>query len=111
MTTQVTTTQLIKMLQDTRLRTLELITDLNAEQLIGPKLDTVNPLRWEVGHVAYFYEYFVLRALYGRESILVDKADAIYDSIAVAHETRWDLPLLSFDETLDYMHVVQCFIE
>jgi len=107
MTTQVTTTQLIKMLQDTRLRTLELITDLNAEQLIGPKLDTVNPLRWEVGHVAYFYEYFVLRALYGRESILGDKADAIYDSIAVAHETRWDLPLLSFDETLDYMQGTQ----
>ena len=107
MTTQVTTTQLIKMLQDTRLRTLELITDLNAEQLIGPKLDTVNPLRWEVGHVAYFYEYFVLRALYGRESILGDKADAIYDSIAVVHETRWDLPLLSFDETLDYMQGTQ----
>lgn len=107
MTTQVTTTQLIEMMQDTRQRTLELITDLNAEQLIGPKLDTVNPLRWEVGHVAYFYEYFVLCALYGRDSILGDRADVIYDSIAVAHETRWDLPLLSFDETLEYMQGTQ----
>lgn len=103
MTTHVTTTQLIEMMRNTRQRTLELITDLSAEQLIGPKLDTVNPLRWEVGHVAYFYEYFVLRALYGRSSILGDRADAIYDSISVAHETRWDLPLLTFDETLEYM--------
>ena len=107
MTTHPTTTQLIEMLQDTRQRTLELITDLNAEQLIGPKLDTVNPLRWEVGHVAYFYEFFVLRALYDRESIIGDRADTIYDSIAVAHETRWDLPLLSFEETLDYMQGTQ----
>ncbi len=103
MSARVTTTQLIEMMQDARVRTLELVTDLNDEQLIGPKLDTVNPLRWEIGHVAYFYEFFILRGLYGQRSIIGDRADEIYDSIAVAHETRWDLPLLTLDETLDYM--------
>ena len=31
------------------------------------------------------------------------KADELYDLIAVAHDTRWDLPLLSMTETLAYM--------
>ena len=103
MTAQISTAQLAAMLQDARIRTLELVDDLSAEQLIGPKLPTVNPLRWEIGHVAYFYEYFISRQLYGQVSLLGDRADQLYDSIAVAHDTRWDLPLLSLDETLGYM--------
>ena len=34
-------------------------------------------------------------------------ADALYDSSAVPHATRWDLPLPSRTATLDYMHQVQ----
>ena len=90
--------------------------DLDAEQLMGPKLDTVNPLRWEIGHVAYFYEYFVLRAHLGRDSVLGDKADALYDSIKISHETRWELPLLSMPDTLGYLAttkdaLIACLIE
>lgn len=107
MTTPVTTTQLIAMMQDARSRTRELVDDLSDEQLIGPKLATVNPLRWEIGHVAYFYEYFILRQLYGYESVLGNQqADALYDSINVHHETRWDLPLLSREQTHQYMQNV-----
>ena len=47
--------------QDSHQRTLALIEGLTDAQLIGPRLSTVNPLRWEVGHAAYFYEYWVLR--------------------------------------------------
>ena len=70
MTAQISTAQLAAMLQDTRTRTLELVDGLSAEQLIGPKLAVVNPLRWEIGHVAYFYEYFISRKLYGQKSRL-----------------------------------------
>lgn len=95
-------------MQDARARTLELLGDLNAEQLMGPRSPIVNPLRWEVGHVAYFYEWFVMMEIYGHESILGNKrAAALYDSIAVIHDTRWDLPLLTMDETLGYMQDVQ----
>lgn len=95
------------MLFDARQRTYELLDGLDAEQLIGPKMDTINPLRWEIGHVAYFYEYFILRQLYGEESILGnDKADGLYDSIAVAHNNRWNLPLLSLEDTKTYMQGV-----
>ena len=107
MTAAISTTKLIDMLQDARQRTCELLDGLDARQLMGPKMGTVNPLRWEVGHVAYFYEYFILRQLYGEESILGnDKADSLYDSISVAHNNRWDLPLLSLQDTKAYMQGV-----
>jgi len=100
------------MMQDARARTLELVDGLSADQLMGPKIRTVNPLRWEIGHVAYFYEFFILRELYGHDSLLGAQADELYDSIAVAHDTRWDLPLLSMDDTLGYMRgVLDALIE
>ena len=103
MTLRVSATYLTATLQDARARTLELVNGLDQVQLMGPKIPGVNPLRWEIGHIAYFYEFFILRELYGHESILGEKADELYDSIAVAHDTRWDLPLLSMAETLTYM--------
>jgi len=106
MTEPVNTAHLISNMQDARNRTLELVHDLDEEQLMGPRLPTVNPLRWEIAHTAYFYEFFILRQLYGHESVLGDRADRLYDSIAVAHDLRWDLPLLSRDETLSYMQAV-----
>lgn len=106
MTVPITTAQIIENMQDARNRTLELICDLSDEQLMGPKLPIVNPLRWEIAHVAYFYEFFILRQLYGMESVLGGRADQLYDSIAVAHDLRWDLPLLDRAETLSYMQTV-----
>src|SRR5712692_3507513 len=95
----------IEELQEARRRTLALIADLDDEQMIGPRLAIVNPLRWEIGHVAWFQEYWVLRHLCGRPPIRAD-GDALYDSTNVAHETRWDLPLPSRAETMTYMQKV-----
>jgi len=95
----------IDLLQEVRERTLALITDLDDEQLIGPRLSIVNPLRWEIGHVAWFQEYWVLRHLNHRAPIL-DGGDTLYDSARVAHETRWDLPLPSKADTIRYMQRV-----
>ena len=106
MTTPVSTAHLIENMQDARERTLELVRDLDDAQLMGPKLPTVNPLRWEIAHVAYFYEYFILRQLYGHQSVLGERADKLYDSIAIDHDLRWDLPLLTRAETLSYLSAV-----
>ena len=81
---------------------------MNAEQLIGPKLEIVNPLRWEIGHVAWFHEYFILRRKYGRET-LHERSDKVYDSIAIHHETRWDLPLLEMH--LNFIDNCQSLLE
>src|SRR5262249_45414786 len=47
-------------------------------------------------------EKWVLRHVAGHEPIRAD-ADALYDSAAVAHDTRWDLPLPGPEETLGYL--------
>ena len=92
-------------LREARSRSLALVADLNDDQMIGPRLDIVNPLLWEIGHVAWFQEYWVLRHLNGFAPILVN-GDTLYDSAKVAHETRWDLPLPSRTKTLAYMQCV-----
>ena len=102
MTKQVSGAQLAAMMRDARQRTLELLDGLDAEQLIGPKLPIVNPMQWEVGHVAWFHEYFILRRIYGYAPILPN-GDEIYDSIAIEHDVRWDLPLLTLDAVRNYM--------
>ena len=99
------TTDLIEGLRETRARTLELTVDLSAERLMGPRLRIVNPLRWEIGHVAWFQEFWVLRHLGGLRPILTS-GDSLYDSARVAHDTRWDLPLPSLAKTLAYMNEV-----
>lgn len=102
MTAPVSTKDIVAQMQSARQRTLELIEGLTAEQLIGPKLSIVNPMLWEIGHVAWFYEHFILRREYGAEPML-ERGDELYDSIAIAHERRWDLPLYSLQEMRDYM--------
>jgi iron(II)-dependent oxidoreductase len=96
------------MARDARRRTLELVQDLDDAQLLGPRLPIVNPLLWEIGHVAWFQECFVLRYGEGgrRGPSLRADADTLWDSIAVPHEVRWDLPLPSRAETLRYMEAV-----
>jgi iron(II)-dependent oxidoreductase len=97
-----TTAEIIEALREARARTLDLVRDLSDEQLIGPRLPIVNPLRWEIGHIAWFQEFWVLRHLADHSPIL-KHGDELYDSARVAHDTRWDLPPLERDETIAYM--------
>ena len=90
---------------DARKRTLDLIANLRDDQLLGPRLAIVNPLLWEIGHLAWFQEKWVLRHAGNRPSARPD-ADTLYDSSAVPHATRWDLPLPSRSETLAYLRQV-----
>jgi ergothioneine biosynthesis protein EgtB len=92
-------------LRETRARTLELVSDLTDEQLMGPRFSITNPLLWEIGHLAWFQEFWLLRHLGGKPPIL-ENGDSLYDSARVAHDTRWELPLLSRQETLAYMREV-----
>jgi iron(II)-dependent oxidoreductase len=101
----VTNGELIEALKEARARTLELVDDLNDEQLMGPRLKLVNPLRWEIGHLAWFQEFWVLRHL-AKQPPILKQGDELYDSARVAHDTRWDLPLLQRDKTLVYMERV-----
>ncbi len=91
---------------DARRRTLEIVADLSDEELMGPKLDIVNPLLWEIGHVAWFQEKWALRHALDRMP-LRDDADALWDSMAIAHDIRWDLHLPTRGATVQYMEDVR----
>ena len=79
--------------------------DLEGGQLLGPQLAIVNPPLWEIGHLGWFQERWCLR--WRPDGTLADSilpgADALYDSSAVAHATRWGLPLPSLPATRAYL--------
>ena len=54
---------------------------------LGPQLAIVNPPLWELGHVAWFQERWVLRHAAGRRPLRADsdKARAIIQSARAAH--------------------------
>ena len=64
-----------------------------------PYLTIINPPLWELGHVVWFAEWFILRgapannlAMAQCPSILHD-GDRWFDSSRVAHSSRWTLDL------------------
>lgn len=97
---------LAEWVRDARARTLELVADLSDEQLLGPRLAIVNPLLWEIGHVAWFQEKWALRHAAGKSPIRPG-VDSLYDSAAIPHDTRWDILLPSRQETLAYLMAVR----
>jgi ergothioneine biosynthesis protein EgtB len=76
---------------------------------LGPELAVpydagLNPPRWELGHVAWFQEWWIARnrqrslgircdPLHERPPSTLADADDWFDSSRVAHRTRWTLPL------------------
>jgi iron(II)-dependent oxidoreductase len=91
-------------LADSRARAARITADFEGERLLGPKLAIVNPPLWEIGHVAWFQEYWCLRLRPDgtRADSMLPDADRLYDSAKVAHDTRWDLPLPDLAATRKY---------
>ncbi len=76
-----------------------------------PQRPTLNPPLWELGHVGWFQERWLLRQPQRDLGSRADpnlplaaprraNADALYDSSRVEHEARWSLPLPDADATL-----------
>ena len=82
--------------------TLACVADLHDAQLEVPMLGVLNPLRWELGHCAFFHDVFVLGLLDGTPPRM-DRAAVLYDSFAVDHDDRWSLDLPGRTATLDYL--------
>jgi len=101
-----------------RARTLQLFASyervLGAASLTVPYSGEVNPPLWELGHVAWFQEYWVCRNRQLWRGIDADceaprspsvrpDADRHYDSSRVEHAARWQLPLADGAATRDYL--------
>ena len=91
--------------RDARNRTLQMVADLDDQQIMGPMLPTVNPLLWEMGHAAWFQEHWVLRHVAGQQPILAG-SDDLFDSIAIEHAVRWDLPIPPRQRVIGYLEQV-----
>jgi gamma-glutamyl hercynylcysteine S-oxide synthase len=89
-------------LLESRQYTKAYIDDLSDAQWSVPMLPTINPVLWEIGHVGWFMERWCLRAG-GELPSRLSAADRLYDSSAVAHASRWHLPLPSRTATLRYV--------
>lgn len=95
--------QLAAALQDARNYTLALFGRLRSAGLDDlarvPYLPIINPPLWELGHTAWFAEWFVLREAVSsrpgsaRHPCLLGGGDCWFDSINVAHASRWKLDL------------------
>jgi iron(II)-dependent oxidoreductase len=80
---------LIQPLLDARDVELRLFETLSESQLLGEKAHFLEPPIWEIGHVGWFQEYWLLRHL-DQSAPLEPAADAIYDSFNVSYKLRWD---------------------
>jgi iron(II)-dependent oxidoreductase len=89
-------------LRETRDRTRRLTEDLSSAELMGRRLDMVNPVLWEIGHVGWFHEYWTLRHTHDHAP-LIERCDRLWDSSAVPHATRWQLDLPDRAGTYRYM--------
>ncbi|MEM1295678.1 MAG: SUMF1/EgtB/PvdO family nonheme iron enzyme [Verrucomicrobiota bacterium] len=80
--------ELLGCLDEADSRMVALIESLTDEQLDVPYERGINPPIWEMGHAAFFFEYFLLRALYGGEERMPGY-DEIWDSFEIPHRERW----------------------
>jgi gamma-glutamyl hercynylcysteine S-oxide synthase len=102
-------------LQDLRTKTLAVFDAyVAADHLTVPYSDELNPPLWELGHLAWFQEFWIGRnqqrhlgvnydANHVRLDSLCKDADSWYDSGKVAHQARWQLPLLEPQACKDYL--------
>lgn len=103
-------------LQDARHYTLalfEILADAGYDDAQRvPRLSIVNPPLWELGHTAWFAEWFVLRDATGSQPgeadghSLLARGDDWFDSGNVAHRTRWTLDLPSTGAIKTYCNEV-----
>ena len=108
------------LLQNSRARTLALLDIYRAalgDALPVPHTATLNPPLWELGHIAWFQDYWISRnpeRFRGRHATLqqsrlasrLPEGDALHDSSQVAHSSRWQLPLPNLASTLQYAQQV-----
>jgi iron(II)-dependent oxidoreductase len=80
---------LLAALRDSRRVELELLDGLDDAQMLGTRQHFVEPPIWEMGHVGWFQEYWILRHLDGGATLLPG-SDDIYDSFNVSYTRRWD---------------------
>lgn len=98
-------TPLIDGLRDARAVELAMFRDLSEDQILGWQEHFLEPPIWEIGHVGWFQEWWILRHL-DRAAPILPRGDGIYDAFRVSYKIRWQHDFPSRDETLRYLDTV-----
>ena len=107
---RVTSEELIDALEDARRLELELLEGIDDSQMLGKKAHFLEPPIWEFGHVGWFQEYWILRHLDKKETLLPG-SDGVYDSFNVSYKLRWDHAYPSRRETHAFItEVLKCSV-
>jgi iron(II)-dependent oxidoreductase len=90
-------------LRDSRAATLRLaFADGDGEDWSVPQRPGLNPIAWELGHLAWFAEFWILRGPHAlgddgfvraARPVRIAGPDAIFDSARLAHADRWSAAL------------------
>jgi gamma-glutamyl hercynylcysteine S-oxide synthase len=102
----VSPTELQAVLEHARKRTEALLEPLDDEQLTRQVSPLQSPLAWDLAHIGYFEELWLLRRGNGRAAPSAD-FDDLYDSFAHERGERSSLPILSPREARTYVSKVR----
>ena len=90
----------------TQERMLALVDNLSDAQRDIPYHPGINPPVWELGHSAFFYEWFILKERDGRQTF-APQLDDVWDSFQLDHRDRWSPDLFpGYRDTRKYSQYV-----
>ena len=98
--------ELAAALEHARDRTLTLLEPLSDDQLAAQVSPLQSPLVWDLAHIGYFEELWLLRRVGGR-SALSSEYDDLYDSFSHGRDERGRLPILSPQAARAYIEAVR----
>jgi ergothioneine biosynthesis protein EgtB len=104
---RLSTDNLCQALADARQATLSASMDLSDEQWVMPYGVYIQPMAWDLGHIGWFAEFWLLRGPHRLNPMGCQQAaktakffspDEDYDSSIVVHTDRWKMPLFARHE-------------
>jgi len=96
----------LAVLEHARTRTETLLGPLSDEQLERQVSPLQSPLVWDLAHIGYFEELWLLRGGAGNHA-RAPELDDLYDSFAHARAERGELPILGADDARAYVKGVR----
>lgn len=97
---------LIDALDETRERTLALVSGVTEEDLEKVHSTLMSPLVWDLGHIAAFEDLW-LNHRHGGLPLLHDALADVYDAFETPRAGRGDLPFLRPSEAFEYLEQVR----
>jgi len=104
--------ELARALRDSRRHTLSYIEDLTDAQWQVPHQAGINPVAWELAHLAWFAEFWTLRGptrvgtdgfVHADQPPRLAGSDALFDSARLVHADRWRVSLPSREQVLNML--------